>query len=554
MIISPIKSSKKLLAKGWHSHIPPKPWRFLIIIVLVIGIFFRFTNLDQKVYWYDEVSTSLTIVGYTEAEIVQSFNNTDPIEPQVLQQYQSINPEKSVINTVGRLVEENPHHPPLYYVIARLWSKVFGTSILAMRSLPAMISLLAFPGIYWLCLELFERSITGWVAVALIAVSPIHVVYAQEARQYSLWIVIILFSSAALLRAYRLKTLTSWSAYGITLVLGLYTQLLFSLVALGQGIYLVVNEDFKLSKTIKSYLVFSVASFMLFVPWIIVLVNQYSQAERLTNWTQSNQTIIDLLKFWTRNLSRIFFDIGHYGNTEQYLLLYGLIYVIVAILVGYSIFFLCLHTPKKTWLFILTLMGLTTLALVLPDLVLGGKRSITPRYLLPSYLGIQLAIAYLISSKITNIYVQPLPQKIWHFIVLTIFSCGILSSAIHSQSQIWWNKQLNTENPVISRIINQATQPLVVNNAPIPYLISLSYMLESKVRILPEAYCTNCILNQQAKYQLNIPLIPEGFSDVFLLKTYPLESWRNELEKQQDYKIELLFQGKVSWLFRLEKN
>ncbi len=63
MIISPIKSSKKLLAKGWHSHIPPKPWRFLIIIVLVIGIFFRFTNLDQKVYWYDEVSTSLTIVG-----------------------------------------------------------------------------------------------------------------------------------------------------------------------------------------------------------------------------------------------------------------------------------------------------------------------------------------------------------------------------------------------------------------------------------------------------------------------------------------------------------
>ena len=98
------------------------------------------------------------------------------------------------------MVEENPHHPPLYYVINRIWGKIFGTSILAMRSLPAIISLLAFPCIHWLCLELFEESITGSVAIALIAVSPFHLAYAQEARQYSLWVVITLLSSEALLR------------------------------------------------------------------------------------------------------------------------------------------------------------------------------------------------------------------------------------------------------------------------------------------------------------------------------------------------------------------
>ena len=39
---------------------------------------------------------------------------------------------------------------------------------------------------YWLCLELFESSVTAWLAVAIIAISPFQIVYAQEARPYSL--------------------------------------------------------------------------------------------------------------------------------------------------------------------------------------------------------------------------------------------------------------------------------------------------------------------------------------------------------------------------------
>ncbi len=331
--------------QGKLRQILPKQWRFLIIAVLVISIFFRFANLEQKVYWYDEVSTSLTVVGYTEGEIVQSLNETYPIaiEAKALQQYQRINLEKSVIDTVRRLVEENPHHPPLYYAIARLWAKIFGTSILAMRILPAIISILTFPCIYWLCLELFEESITGWVAVALMAVSPLHLVYAQEARQYSLWVVIILLSSAALLRAVRVKTPISWGIYGITLILGLYTQFFFALVALGHGIYLVANKGFRLSKTLKSYLAASLAAFLLFTPWIFIVVSKFSQADRLTKWTQIyDKTNEELVKIWIHNLSLAFFDIGQAGYSDKFLLLY----VFVLSLAGYSIFFLCRNTPR----------------------------------------------------------------------------------------------------------------------------------------------------------------------------------------------------------------
>ena len=530
---------------------PPKPWQFFIIIVFIIGIFFRFANLESKVYWYDEVSTSLTVVGYTEAEIVQSLSETNTIEPQALQKYQSINSEKNVIDTVKRLVEENPHHPPLYYVINRIWGKIFGTSILAMRSLPAIISLLAFPCIYWLCLELFEKPITGWVAVALIAVSPFHLVFAQEARQYSLWVVITLLSSAALLRAVRVKTPFSWWSYGITIVLGLYTHLFFGLVSIGHGIYLFANNGFRFSKTVKSYLVAFLASLAVFIPWIVILVNQYSQAHKLTDWVRIyDKTYEELIKIWIHNLSIAFFDIGQGEYSDKFLLLY----ILVISLVGYSIFFLCRNTPRRIWLFILTLMGASSFPLVLPDLLWEGQRSIAGRYLIPCYLGIQLAVAYFISNKLNVISVKSWQQKFWRLVTIIVISLGIFSSAIYSQSEIWWTKGLNQENILVSQIVNQTAKPLLLSNVPTNFIISLSYMLEPKVQLLITPRCRNC-LNLQEKEELRLPKIAiiKPFSDVFLFQAYPSESWKNELETQQDYKVELVFKGDVLWLWRLEK-
>ncbi|NJM86381.1 MAG: hypothetical protein HC847_03350 [Hydrococcus sp. RU_2_2] len=40
---------------------------------MVLGIFFRFANLDRKVYWLDETHTSLRIFGYTEKEFIQDI-------------------------------------------------------------------------------------------------------------------------------------------------------------------------------------------------------------------------------------------------------------------------------------------------------------------------------------------------------------------------------------------------------------------------------------------------------------------------------------------------
>lgn len=529
---------------------PPKPLRFFIIFIVIISIFFRFTNLDTKVYWYDEVSTSLTVAGYTEAEIIQSLNKTELFAPQAIQKYQRVNPEKTIADTVIRLIEENPHHPPFYYVLNRIWSNIFGTSIPAMRSLAACISLLAFPFIYWLCLELFKSSIVGWTAIALIAVSPLHLIYAQEARQYSLLIVLVLFSSAIFMRAVRVKTLFSWAIYATAITLGLYTQLFFGLVAIGHGLYLLLTKGLRFSKTVQSYLVTLLISFVMFIPWVIVLINQYSQAHRLTNWVRLYEiTNKELVQKWVHNLSLTFFDIGQAEYSKSFLFLY----VLLIGLVIYSIFFLCRNTNKHSWLFILILMGITTFPFVLADLFSEGQRSITSRYFIPCYLGIQLTIAYFISNRLNTNYVKSWQQKYWHLAIVILISLGVISSTIYSQADNWWNKFINKENIPVSQIVNQAKKPLLVSNTPTNIVLSLSYMLEPKVRLQVVPLCGNCTLNLQANEQLDIPQMSNDFSDIFLLKIYPSESWKNALEAQQKYKVELVFQGNDLWLWSLEE-
>ncbi|HBE18998.1 MAG TPA: hypothetical protein DEG17_15170 [Cyanobacteria bacterium UBA11149] len=553
---------------------PTNSLRFLIITVLILGIFFRLTNLERKIYWFDETYTSLRISGYTETEIVQKFSQPQIIGIQDLQHYQHLNPNSTLTDTIKSLIQEDPQHPPLYYVTARFWAQIFGTSVTAMRSLPALLSLLAFPSIYWLCQELFlsplkKKSASpsttfvtpstppsatniGWLAAAILAVSPFHNLYAQEARQYSLWTVTILLSSAALLRAIRLKTKGSWIIYFITLTSSFYTFLFSALVAIGHGIYIITIEKFRLTKTIISYCLASLAAIILFMPWLAVVMTSLSQINKVTNWANQRASFWRWLQTFMGVLARIFIDF----NTRPRDPLIYLIAIAIAILalialVSYSFYELMRHTPQRVWLFIATLVGVFAIALILPDLIFGGNRS-SLRFLTPLILGIQLAVAYLLATKISQNR-NWRENKTWQIVTIILLSCGILSCAANSQAEVWWNKHLNFSNPAVADIVNQAPNPILISDAQMPYFLTLSYILDPKVKLMIQPRCYTCNLNSKISFQPYIPQIPDGFTDIFLFKPKPSPEWLDELKKQQLYKPELVYSNPDDWLWKLEK-
>ncbi len=513
----------------------PTSLSFLIIVLLVLGVFFRFANLERKVYWRDEALTSLQISGYTQSEFVQQVFDGHVIGIEDLQKYQRPNPEKSLIDTIKSLAIETPEHPPLYYVLIRLWGEYFGNSVATLRSFSAFISLLVFPSTYWLCRELFKSSLVGWVAIALIAVSPFHVLYAQEAREYSLWTVTILLSSAALLQAIRLKTRFYWAIYSATLTLAIYCHPFSALVAIGHGIYVVATEGFRLSKTFRAYLAASLAALLSFLPWILIVITHLRQIQTSMAWALEKSSLLDLVGAWFTGIMCVLFNfgLGSVGSFRFYLLI-----LILLMIVSYPIYFLCRQAPKQIWLFVLTLMGVTSLALILPDLIFGGARSFAFRYFIPFYLGIELAIAYLFSTKIISANMSQ--RRIWQTLLAVLISVGVASCAISSPKNIGLSKAIRFDMQ-LPQIINNASRPLLIgsNYGYTPTeILSLSYLLEPKVRF-------------QLVVEPKIPEIPDEFSDVFLFTPFGFsQAWQSELEKK--YKIKPI--ENYSYKFgRLEK-
>ncbi len=109
-------------------------------------------------------------------------------------------------------------------------------------------------------------------------------------------------------------------------------------------------------------------------------------------------------------------------------------------------------------------MDLVGIPLFIADFVFY-KRYATSRYTLPSVLGIQLAVAYLLTTKLTFISTS-FGKKLWSLVTFMLITSGIISCALNSQAQVWWNKlpEKYQEYPEIAKIISQGKKPLLITD------------------------------------------------------------------------------------------
>jgi len=512
------------------------------IAILSLGIFFRCTALGQKLYWYDEAFTSLRISGYSEAEVMQQAFHGKEITPQDLQKFQHPNAQKGLWGTIRGLAQEEPQHPPLYYTLIRLWAQAVGSSAAAVRSLSVIFSLLVFPCLYWLCLELFNSSNVAWLAIALVAVSPLHVVFAQEARQYSLWTALILAASAALLDAMQVDTFASWALYAVTLSLGLYTFLFSGLVAIGHGIYVIGLEQFRWTPILEHYLIASTVGLIAFLPWIWAIATSHSSVQTTTAWANRPSSWKAIARVWALNLRRIFFDTDFKLRSRfAYTASLIFVYIFVLLLEVGAVYWLWQSTSIRVWLFVFTLIGTTAFTILLPDLILGGQRSTATRYAIPCYLGVQIAVAYCLVNLL-----EPNASGSWQQVLAWVVLGGaialsILSCSIGARTPIGWNKVISYYNPPIANLINQSTRPLLIANTSmgVGEILSLSRLLDPNVTL-------------QLTVEPDVPQIQADFSDVFLM-TYS-RSLRSKIAAQQQASAQPAYRERgKTWLWKLAK-
>ena len=166
----------------------------LIILWMLVGGILRFFQLAGKPPWTDELATMVFSLGNS----FETVPLNQVISPEMLLQPLQLS-TKAGIEDVVRLILSQDNHPPLYFVLAHLWLKLFPTtgeylSIWVARSLPAVFGILAIPAFYWLGRVAFTSRTAGQLAAAMAAVSPYAVFLAQEARHYTLAILLAIIS------------------------------------------------------------------------------------------------------------------------------------------------------------------------------------------------------------------------------------------------------------------------------------------------------------------------------------------------------------------------
>ncbi|MHC5717318.1 MAG: glycosyltransferase family 39 protein, partial [Nostoc sp.] len=376
------------------------------------------------------------------------------------------------------------------------------------RSLSALISLFIFPSVYWLCIELFESSLVAWVAMALIAVSPLQLFFAQEARQYSLWMVEILLSSAILLQAIRQEKKENWLLYTLTLVLGLYTHLFTVLVMIAHGIYVVIQQQFHFTKTLLNYLFVNIAAFLMLLPWLIAIIPHINTALELTSGSAVKwiNNPFELIAIFLIRVTRIFFDLNLTSDIfafNSFTLEGSLFYSIPALIFSLSLiiylgFFLIKFPINKTSLLIFILGGFPSLLLVIYDLISGGIRSIQVRYQLPFYLSLEIIVAYILAF---NIFQKSNWQtKIPQFLIVGLLIAGLISDARFFQAENWWMQSDGEFIRETGQFLNQLEKPLlIINDSPVNLggILTLSHYL-SNICLLPIA--DNLLLPISPKY------------------------------------------------------
>jgi mannosyltransferase len=174
----------------------------LSLLVLVAGLAaaLRFHSLAAKSFWFDEgVSVAIARLDW--------YN-------------------------FARILWRREANMSLYYFVLHYWVH-FGGSEFFVRALSVLFAIASIPAIYQLGRRLFNTRV-GLIAAALLAVNAYHIQYSQEARAYSLMVLLCLLSNLYFLKCLTKPSRRDRAGYVLCSALAVYCQFFSGLLVIAQ--------------------------------------------------------------------------------------------------------------------------------------------------------------------------------------------------------------------------------------------------------------------------------------------------------------------------------
>ncbi len=210
-MLIPVRTGGTVMARRAPAEVirqvPVELWALAALTVLAAIL--RFATLTDQSFWVDEATTA----------------------------HEMTLPFGALLHSV----HVNETTPPLYFILAWLWSKLFGTGEAGLRSLSALAGIGLVPLTYLCARELVSRR-AGLLAAAFAAISPFMIWYSQEARAYMLF---ALLSGASLLywaRASRDPNRRNLSLWAVFSALAVLTHFFAGFLIAPEALWLLVRS------------------------------------------------------------------------------------------------------------------------------------------------------------------------------------------------------------------------------------------------------------------------------------------------------------------------
>jgi uncharacterized membrane protein len=158
-------------------------------------------------------------------------------------------------------------HPPLFYVLHKGALALFGNSEFGQRFMAAVFSLLGLPLLYQLGRRLFNPGV-GLGAMLLLALNPLHIWLAQEARMYSLLNALMTLSMLFFWEALQHNSRSAWLKLTLTNALIFwihYFGLLGPIIQLG---YIILTFQHH-HRYLRPWALSQIGAGVLLLPWLL---------------------------------------------------------------------------------------------------------------------------------------------------------------------------------------------------------------------------------------------------------------------------------------------
>ena len=235
-----------------------------VVIALFIAI--RLWHLSASCLWFDEIfSVHAARHGWTE---------------------------------LLRFVAADIVHPPLFYLLLKIWIAIGGESLLWLRLLPALLAIATVIPFFFLCRELELSRNERNLALLLLGVNGYLIKYAQELRMYSLLMLLSLCSLWLFMKFFRANRASQKQLVWLFLVnlLLVYTHYAGWLVILLEALALLIWQR----RRLMPFLAGIVITILAYLPWVFLVTRNAKAGTKLAQnigWV-TRPTLRDVTQFY----------------------------------------------------------------------------------------------------------------------------------------------------------------------------------------------------------------------------------------------------------------